>query len=209
MDAKKFDRLTQAIGAALSRRSALRAALGTAVLGSLGLSQPDVAEAARCKRAPGPCEICKKGKKTKSGKRKPGKIKPKADQTPCSTTLGSGQCAAGACIVQNAPQPLPPAATCVTLGNPCTQGAPAPGACCSGVCGKRLGQGQPTFCCNNTPATVCNDPTSASQCCNGCDTRTSPPTCACKTGGTPCDDSSQCCGALQCRRNAQNNLTCS
>src|SRR5919112_765538 len=53
MDAKKFDRLTQAIGAALSRRSALRVALGTTVLGSLGLSRPDVAEAAKCKRKPG------------------------------------------------------------------------------------------------------------------------------------------------------------
>ena len=79
MDAEKFDRLTQALGAGLSRRGALRAALGTAVLGSLGLNQSDEASAKKNKKKKkkcknlGPCEFCQKGKK-----------KPKGNGSPCT-----------------------------------------------------------------------------------------------------------------------------
>jgi len=203
MDAEKFDRLTQTLGAGLSRRGALRAAIGTAVLGSLGLNQPDEASAKKNKNKNKKKKCLKKlGSNTCQTCNKKGKLTNKANGTGCSTTLGSGQCAEGSCIVQATPLPSPPSPICVTPGNPCAQGAPSPNACCDGsVCGKRFGTGNPNFCCNNTRGT-CNTAETAAQCCNGCDTGTAPPTCACKTAGTACDDSSQCCQSptpLQCR----------
>ena len=188
MDAEKFDRLTQALGAGLSRRGALRAAIGTAVLGSLGLNQSDEASAKKkkkkCKNL-GPCQICKKGKK-----------KPKANGTACTPPGGtSGQCANSVCIATSAPvPPAPPSPTCVTQGNACVQGGTGTAACCAGtVCGRAFGATAGAFQCCNGPGTQCNAAT-ASQCCSGgCNTNTSPPTCVCKTTGTACDDNSQCC----------------
>jgi hypothetical protein len=188
MDAEKFDRLTQALGAGLSRRGALRAALGTTVLGSLGLNQSDEAGAEKkkenkkkkCLKKAGPCETCnKKGKK-----------KPKANGTGCSTPQGSGQCANGACILQSPPvppSPPPPGNTTIGVGNPCTQG----GTPCTSpaVCGKAFG-GAPTRCCN-PPGTSCSAGTASLCCNNGCNSDTM--LCACKSSGTACDDDNQCC----------------
>jgi hypothetical protein len=200
MDAKKFDRLTQAIGAALSRRSALRAALGTAVLGSLGLSQPDVAEAARCKRAPGPCEICKKGKKTKSGKRKKGKIKPKADTTPCTAAGGNGQCAQGVCILTTVapttPAPAPPGPQCHQINTACNVDAD----CCNNTCGKAFAD--PALRCCRPAGSPCTSATAGECCGGGC--RSDTATCACKTAGDACNNNKQCCSG-----NCLGNGTCS
>jgi hypothetical protein len=190
MDAKRFDQLTQTLGAGLSRRGALRVALGTTVLGSLGLSRPDVAEAAKCKRKPGVCEICKKGKKSKSGKRKPGKIKAKADTTPCSVGGAAGQCSAGSCIVQGAPLPPEPQPTCLGLGVPC---AAAPGTCCAGTtCGHAVGATE-SKCCNpaGTPCSTGTGGTAGRCCTTLCNDTTNQ--CFCKDSTEACDDDSQCC----------------
>jgi hypothetical protein len=189
MDAKKFDRLTQAIGAGLSRRGALRAALGTTVLGSLGLSQHDVAEAAKCKRQPGPCEICKKGRKSKSGKRKPGKIKPKADTTPCTAAGGNGQCAQGVCILTADPvTPLPPAPNACNQVN---QACAADAECCNNSCGKAFLD--PALRCCNAAGTSCTAGRQNECCSGGCDSTTNQ--CACKTTGQDCNQNKQCCGS--------------
>jgi len=194
MDAEKFDRLTQALGAGLSRRVAMRAALGTAVLGSLGLNQSDEASAKKkkenkkkkCLKKAGPCETCnKKGKRS-----------PKANGTACTPAGGvAGQCANGACIAQSPPvPPAPPSPTCVTQGNACVQGGTGTAACCAPTtCGRAFGATAGAFNCCNGPGSQCNPSTAATCCSGGCNTNTSPPTCACKTSGTACDDNSQCC----------------
>ena len=151
MDAEKFDRLTQALGAGLSRRGALRAAVGTAVLGSLGLNQSDEASAKKNKKKKkcknlGPCEFCQKGKK-----------KPKANGSPCTPPGGTaGQCANGACIAQSPPvPPAPPSPTCVSQGNPCVQGGTGTAACCAPtVCGRAFGATAGAFKCCNGPGSV-------------------------------------------------------
>jgi hypothetical protein len=191
MDAEKFDRLTQALGAGLSRRGALRAALGTAVLGSLGLNQSDEASAKKKKKKKkkcknlGVCEFCQKGKK-----------KPKANGSPCTPPGGTaGQCANSLCIATSPPVPPAPASpTCVTTGNTCSQTGTGVNACCSpNVCGRAFGATAGTFKCCSGPGSLC-DPNAASTCCSGgCNSNTSPATCVCKTSGTACDDNSQCC----------------
>jgi hypothetical protein len=192
MDAEKFDRLTQALGAGLSRRVAMRAALGTAVLGSLGLNQSDEASAKKKKKKKkkcknlGPCELCQKGKK-----------KPKANGTACTPPGGTaGQCANSVCIATSPPvPPAPPSPTCVTQGNACTQTATTPATtCCAGtICGRAFGATAGTFKCCNGPGTQCSAATASECCSGGCNTNTSPATCVCKTSGTACDDNSQCC----------------
>ena len=100
MDAHRFDRLARSLSTPNSRRHAVTAALG-GTLSVLRLTDPDAAEAAKstkCKRQPGECETCKRGKcERKNGKKscKAGKIKAKAFGTPCS---GGGTCENGACI---------------------------------------------------------------------------------------------------------------
>jgi hypothetical protein len=190
MDAEKFDRLTQALGAGLSRRVAMRAALGTAVLGSLGLNQSDEASAKKKKKKKkcknlGVCEFCQKGKK-----------KPKANGSPCTPPGGtSGQCANSLCIATSPPvPPAPPSPTCVTTGNTCSQTGTGVNACCSPtVCGRAFGATAGTFKCCNGPGSLCDANTAAACCSGGCNTNTSPATCVCKTSGTACDDNSQCC----------------
>jgi hypothetical protein len=194
MDAEKFDRLTQALGAGLSRRVAMRAALGTAVLGSLGLNQSDEASAKKKKKKKcknlGPCQICKKGKK-----------KPKANGTACTPPGGtSGQCANSVCIAQSPPvppSPPPPGNTCVGLGNACAPGAPSPNACCTpAICARRFTTNStaPFKCCNG-PGSSCDASTAATCCSEGCNTTDNPssPTCACKGPTVGCDDNAQCC----------------
>ena len=99
MDKIRFDTLTRSLTAAGSRRRALTAVLAGA-LGMLGLAHPDEATAGKCKRKPTECEQCTKSRK---GKKKPGKIKARANGTPCS----SGSCQNGACIAA-AVTPSPP-----------------------------------------------------------------------------------------------------
>ena len=128
MDADRFDTLTRSLGSAGSRRRALGAALSGALV-ALGVTDPDEASAARsarCRRRPGECERCDRGKcEKKDGKKrcKAGKIKAKAFGTPCSL----GTCQNGACI----------AAATTTMAPPTP---PAPLTCpqgltnCNGVC---------------------------------------------------------------------------
>ena len=98
MDADRFDRLSRSLSTAGSRRRALAAAL-VSVLGLLRHAAPDDAAAAKsgkCKRSPGECEICKKGRcEKKNGKKrcKAGKIQPKPFGTPCP----GGACQNGLC----------------------------------------------------------------------------------------------------------------
>jgi hypothetical protein len=194
----RFDYLAKAVGAVKSRRLTLRAALGTVVLGSLGLSLPNVAEAARCRRPPSECEICKKGKKTKSGKRKPGKIKPKANGTPCQG--GQGICQDGRCGVQAAPQqpePPPPGNVCHNVNDSCANDA----ECCNGSCGKAFFD--PALRCCNPSGTSCSSG-SAPQCCSGvCETGNNLNQCACKGSGADCNQNKQCCSG-----DCQANRTC-
>ena len=191
MDAEKFDRLTQALGAGLSRRGALRAALGTAVLGSLGLNQSDEASAKKKKKKKkkcknlGPCQICKKGKK-----------KPKANGSPCTPPGGTaGQCANSVCIATSAPvPPAPPSPTCVTTGNTCyrrAQGRPPAARPPSAEERSAPPPGRSNAVTDRARSAM--RATAATCCSEGCNTNTSPATCVCKTTGTACDDNSQCC----------------
>jgi hypothetical protein len=97
MDGAHFDQLTKG----LSRRRILQG-LGTVLVGgtlaALGPSgNATAAKSGRCKRTPGACETCKKGKcNKKNGKKqcKAGKITPKAEGTVCS----GGACQSGRCV---------------------------------------------------------------------------------------------------------------
>ena len=98
IDGAHFDQLTKR----LSRRGVMQG-LGTAVVGGTlaALGQAGTATAAKtgkCKRTPGACETCKKGKcHKKNGKKqcKAGKITPKAEGTVCSGGASqSGRCVA-------------------------------------------------------------------------------------------------------------------
>jgi hypothetical protein len=207
MDAEKFDRLTQALGAGLSRRGALRAALGTAVLGSLGLNQPDEASAKKKNKNKNKRKQCQN--KLRSNQidcqtcNNKGKAINKANGTACTPpggVAGSGQCvsnppgAASLCIAKSNPTTAAPSPTCVTSNNPCVQGGTGTAACCAGtVCGRAFGATAGTFRCCNGPGSQCSAATAADCCSEGCNTNTNPATCACKTNGTACDDNSQCC----------------
>ncbi len=98
MDADTFDSLSRSLTVMGSRRRSLMATLGV-VLGALGLAASDDAKAAKsgkCKRQPGECETCKKGRcEKKNGKKrcKAGKIQPKPFGTPCP----GGTCQNGLC----------------------------------------------------------------------------------------------------------------
>ncbi len=102
MDGNRFDALAKTLIAATNRRQTLGALLGGA-LAARGLAAPDDAAAARsrrCKRKPGECEVCKKGKcKNKNGKKKckAGKITPKANGTACTNPRGNATCQNGTC----------------------------------------------------------------------------------------------------------------
>lgn len=97
MDGAHFDQLTKR----LSRRRIMQG-LGTALAGgtlaALGQSEnATAAKSGRCKREPGACETCKKGKcHKKNGKKqcKAGKITAKAEGTVCS----GGACQSGRCV---------------------------------------------------------------------------------------------------------------
>ena len=194
MDDTRFDDIAKALGSVKSRRLAIGALLGGG-LSALGTAESeakkknndnDKDKKKKCKKKAGPCEKCNnKGRK-----------KDKANGSSCTPPGGgSGQCANGACIAQSPPvPPAPPSPVCVTQGNPCVQGGTGTAACCAGtVCGRAFGATAGSFNCCSGPGSLCNAST-ASQCCSqGCNTNTNPPTCACKTTGTACDDNSQCC----------------
>jgi hypothetical protein len=138
VDADRFDALARSLTSAGSRRRALVATLGGA-LGALELADPDAASAAqppKCKRKPGECERCQRGKcERKNGDKhcKAGKIKAKAFGTPCSV----GSCQNGACIAE--------APTCTRLQETCSSSA----QCCSSTanCADNL--------CGTLPHDVC------------------------------------------------------
>jgi hypothetical protein len=92
----RFDHLAKVFGAQKTRRLTLGALLGGA-LSALGLAEVEAARSGKCRRKPGACETCKKGKcEKKNGEKhcKRGKIKPKANGTACS----GGTCESGSCI---------------------------------------------------------------------------------------------------------------
>jgi len=192
----RFDEMTKVLGSLKTRRLTLGGLLGGA-LGTLGLAESEAKKKKKknkkkkCLKTAGPCQQCnKKGKKSN-----------KADGTACTPPGGgNGQCvsnppgAVSQCIALSVPTTAAPSPTCVTAGNGCTQGATGTAACCSPtVCGRAFGATANTFNCCNGPGSVCSAAAAADCCSEGCNTNTSPPTCACKTTGTACDDNSQCC----------------
>jgi hypothetical protein len=130
MDADRFDIFTRSLTTFGSRRTLAAALVGS--LAVLGLAGPDDVAAAKsgtCKRKPGECEPCKKGKcERKNGKKccKAGKIKAEAVGTPCRV----GSCRDGSCVA---------AAGCPSGTNACAGGCvdtrTDPRNC--GACGKR------------------------------------------------------------------------
>jgi hypothetical protein len=130
-----------------SRRRALGAALSGA-LAALGVVHADEARAARsakCRRKPGECERCDRGKcEKRDGKKRcrRGKIKAKAFGTPCSI----GTCQGRTCVAAGGASACTPGLT--NCGGVCRNlntekancgacGRECPGAnqaCCSGVC---------------------------------------------------------------------------
>ena len=110
MDATRFDTFVRV----LTTRHRRRGTLPLLALLGLGLVDSDAAEAAKsgkCKRQPGPCETCQKGKcERKHGKKtcKAGKLKPKANGTACT----GGSCQSGLCVAPSGPVvPQPPGGT--------------------------------------------------------------------------------------------------
>jgi hypothetical protein len=181
MDAERFDTLARIISTAGSRRRAVATAVGGA-LTLFGLVDSHEAAAKKKKACP-PCK-----------KRKKGKCKGKL---PDGTGCPGGSCRAGSCIAASPPPPPPCAATgcpygdvcqgqvCVNcLGAPCVNN----GQCCTNFCAAftacacAFGNFGPDFGC-----------TSNAQCCNGsCNLATGK--CDCDPAGSPCTDSSTCCG---------------
>src|SRR5215218_5508658 len=170
MDADQFDTLTRSLSIAGSRRRMLGTAISGALV-ALRLADPDevtAARSAKCRRKPGECERCDRGKCTKhNGKKhcKAGKIKPKAAGTPCSL----GTCQNGACIAAALPIPTTPPTTpvpaCVGLQGACSSSAQ---------------------CCTSTMGAVCEDnfcPSAGNIVC-------------CKPVSASCVTSSDCCGEL-------------
>ena len=95
MEENRFDDMAKALGPLTTRRLTLGALLGGA-LSALGLGEADAARSGNCKRNPGECETCQKGKcQNKNGTKKcrAGTIKPKANGTACSV----GTCQDGGC----------------------------------------------------------------------------------------------------------------
>ena len=169
MDAGRFDALSRSLASVGSRRRALVTVLSGA-LGVLGLAEADEATAAnsgKCRRKPGECERCDRGKcQHKNGNKscKAGKIKPKAAGTPCSL----GTCQSGACIA-------PVEATIPTT--PTTTPVPA----CVGLQGACSSSAQ---CCTSTTGAVCEDnfcPSAGNIVC-------------CKPIGASCVNACDCCG---------------
>jgi hypothetical protein len=110
MNADRFAALSRSLTAVGTRRRALGVTL-SGVLGVLGLANPDEAGAARsprCRREPGECERCQRGRcERKDGEKrcKAGKIKPKPFGTPCT----GGSCQNGQCIAPDGSVVTPPA----------------------------------------------------------------------------------------------------
>jgi hypothetical protein len=177
MDADQFDTLTRSLSIAGSRRRMLGTALSGALV-ALRLADPDevtAARSAKCRRKPGECERCDRGKCTKhNGKKhcKAGKVKPKPFGTPCSL----GTCQNGACIAA-VPSSPPPS----TLPTP-----PAPLTCppgltnCNGVCRNldvetancgacgRVCPGENQACCSGLCQNLNRDPNNCGACGQAC-----------------------------------------
>lgn len=154
LEENRFDDMAKALGPLTTRRLTLGALLGGA-LSALGLGEADAARSGKCKRNPGECETCQKGKcQNKNGKKtcRAGKIKPKANGTACSV----GTCQDGGCA------------------------CPSGRALCGGVCQDPCPLGQQRdpsscVCCKpsgTSPCTIGDNPT----CCSGfCFFSTTPP----------------------------------
>jgi len=118
MDGSKFDQLIKQLGTTrLTRLTALRGLAVGALAATIGLAEPDDAEA---RKKCGQCRK-KKRKKTKSGKVRI-RCKPKANGTLCSLAgVASATCQQGSCVAGLAPVTTTTTTT-VPVGQPCTAG---------------------------------------------------------------------------------------
>ena len=165
MDSHRFDAFARMLTDGRSRRGLVRLLAGLA-LGVLVSSRPEEswAESGKCKKKCGPCQKCDRGKcEKKNGKtrRKPGKCKPKANGTPCT----SGVCQDGICDCAPGQQrsggvcATPP--NCVGQNQLCTQGVTS---CCSNTCFDPCVSCEPACACSttgeacNTSADCCGSP---------------------------------------------------
>jgi hypothetical protein len=186
MDTHQFDRFTRSLSIAGSRRGMLGTALSGVLVG-LGLADPDevaAARSAKCRRKPGECERCDRGKcEKKDGKKrcKAGKIKPKPFGTPCSL----GTCQNGACIAAaptsavpptSPPPPTPPAPPVPPAPLTCPQGLTNCNGVCRnldvetancGACG-RVCPGANQACCSGVCQNLNRDPSHCGACGNAC-----------------------------------------
>ena len=175
MDADRFDTLTRSLTVAGSRRRALGPRSAARSWRS-ELADPDdavAARSARCRRKPGECERCDRGKcEKKDGKKrcKAGKIKSKPFGTPCSL----GTCQNGACIAAattTIAPPTPPAPlTCpqgLTNCNGVCRNLDVETANC-GACG-RVCPGTNQACCSGVCQNLNRDPNNCGACGNDCE----------------------------------------
>src|SRR5829696_3565049 len=174
MDADRFDTLTRSLSNAGSRRRMFGTTLSVALV-ALRLTDPEdavAARSARCRRKPGECERCDRGKcEKKDGKKrcKAGKIKSKPFGTPCSL----GTCQNGACIAAAPPTTAPPTPSAPLT---CPQGLTNCNGVCRdldvekancGACGREC-PGTNQACCNGACANLNRDPNNCGECGNDC-----------------------------------------
>jgi len=192
IDGAHFDHLTKR----LSRRGVMQG-LGTAVVGGTltALGQAGTVTAAKsgkCKRAPGACETCQKGKCHKqNGKKscKAGKLTPKAEGTSCR----GGACQSGRCVAPSSLVLTPGSAGSVGPAGqtgPAGQAGPAGPAGSAGAIGCSLFRLQET--CSSTDE--CS-PTTTGSVCAATFCGFLPPTTCCHPVGGCCEGNCDCCGS--------------
>jgi hypothetical protein len=212
----RFDAMAKALGSRNTRRLTLGALLSGA-LGALGVTGAEAAKSGKCKRQPGECERCDKGKcERKHGKKtcKAGKITPKANGTVCS----GGTCQRASCIGPTGLVVGPVGGgggggggtggcpVCQALQGTTCVNAPA-GTACNGT-GKCTGSGTCTPAPNCIPrGSICaiTDPT---RCCSGdCVTRGTAG-CAKSQVGEPCITDDDCNEGFTFLAQCGNNFSC-
>ncbi len=102
MDARRFEELSRKVGAAQTRRDAVRAAVAALGLTAFGIGAAERAEASEAEGIPiYHCKIpgwrCKKGKSCCSGKCKQGVCTCAAKGKPCYEPMEGSLCCSGRC----------------------------------------------------------------------------------------------------------------